>query len=53
MIWIGNTENNLWNKRKHCSQRKIEAAYIYEKKKTKQNKKKKKNGNIGGYGVFV
>ena len=55
MIWIGNIENNLWNKRKHCSQRKIEAAYIYEKKqnKTKPKKKTKKNGNIGGYGVFV
>ena len=29
MIWIGNTVNHLWNKHKHCSQRKIEAALLF------------------------
>ena len=54
MIWIGNIENNLWNKRKHCSQRKIEAAYIYEKKKkTKQNKKQKKKTVTSGVMGFL
>ena len=39
-IWIRNTVINLWNKHKHCSQRKIEAAY------------RKKSGNIQGYGAL-
>ena len=29
IIWIGNTVNHLWNKHKHCSQRKIEAALLF------------------------
>ena len=29
MIWIGNTVNHLWNKHKHCSKRKIEAALLF------------------------
>ena len=29
MIWIGNTVNHLWNKHKHCSQRKIEGALLF------------------------
>ena len=28
-MWLGNTVNHLWNKHKHCSQRKIEAAHVY------------------------
>ena len=33
IILIGNTVNHPWNIQKHCSQRKIEAAYIYVYKK--------------------
>ena len=29
MIWIGYTVNHLWNKHKHCSQRKIEGALLF------------------------
>ena len=29
MIWIANTVNHLWNKHKHCSQRKVEAVLLF------------------------